>query len=131
MEGQVLQNEVILPPVEAIPGTEVSNMSGGMPPPSLSMTVSGEGLTRGPGVPGGAPVISVRTDREAYMADGIIDPGFGGFGNRQVRRSGYRGGGMGMGMGPMMPMAPRYTPMEGGSEGGSSSSGPIRITKLE
>ena len=130
MEGQLLQNEVILPPVEAIPGTEVSNMSGGMPPPSLSTTVSGEGLTRGPGVPGGAPVISVRTDREAYMADGIIDPGFGGFGNRQVRRSSYRGG-MGMGMGPMMPMAPRYTPMEGGSEGSSSSSGPIRITKLE
>jgi len=108
-------------------GLEIPNnaqiiQSGGMPPPNFSSTVGGEGPVRGPQVPGGGPVITVRTDAEAMMADGLMGAGIG----RQVRRNPYRSfGGMGQ-IGPMGPVQPRYTPMEGGNSGGL-----ITITKLE
>ena len=103
-------------------------MTGGLPPPSLTGVV-GEGPVIGPSVPGGGPVITVRTDQEAMMLDGLM----GSMSGRQIRRSPYGGFGRGGGMGSMMPMSPmtsRYTPMEGGAMP-SSNNTPIRITKLE
>jgi hypothetical protein len=109
-----------------------------MLPPNMANTIiqgqrpniENEGLTRGPQVPGMGPIIAVRTDAEAMMADGIMPGGFNM--GRQPRRSGYRGFG-GMNMGPMMPSVSRYTPMEGGGAMPSSvsSGAPITITKLE
>jgi hypothetical protein len=114
-------NQVMMPVQQG--GLQIPNgaqIIGGMPIPNLS-TVSGEGPVKGGQVPGFGPVITVRTDAEAMMADGLMGAGIG----RQVRRNPYRSfGGMGQ-MGPMGPVQPRYTPMEGGS-GGS-----ITITKLE
>jgi hypothetical protein len=120
------------------PGSE---MSGGMPIPSLANTVTpgerpmtlynGEGAVTGPQVPGGGPIIAVNTRAEDFMADGII-PG-GGFGmGRQPRRNPYRSFG-GMGMSPMMPSVSRYTPMEGGAAMPSSvsSGAQITINKME
>jgi len=104
-----------------IPSNIQMIQSAGMLPPNFSSTLGGEGPVRGPQVPGGGPVITVRTDAEAMMADGLMGAGIG----RQVRRNPYRNfGGMGQ-MGPMGPSQPRYTPMEGGS--GNN----ITITKLE
>lgn len=102
---------------------------GGMPPPNPIATVGGEGPVRGPQVPGGGPVITVRTDAEAMMAEGLMGVGMG----RPVRRNPFRSfsgpmgpmGPMGQ-MGPMGPLQQRYTPMEGGAQGGN-----ITITKLE
>jgi hypothetical protein len=118
-----------LPMNTGVPAAPVNEMMGGMPPPALENTISGEGIVPGPTTPGGGPVIAVRTDSEAMMMDGIMPGGFGM--GRQVRRNPFRGG---MNMGPMMPMTSRYTPMDGGGSGGmpsSAPSGPITITKLE
>jgi hypothetical protein len=102
---------------------------GGMPLPNPPVTLGGEGSVRGPQVPGGGPVISVRTDAEAMMSDGLMGAGM----MRQPRRNPFRnfnqmGGGIGgmVPMGPMGPQQQRYTPMEGGGSGGN-----ITITKLE
>lgn len=107
---------------------------GGMPLPSSSRIIEGEGIVTGPSTPGGGVVINVPTDPDSMMRDGLIPSGFGGMG-RQPRRNPFRGGfGGGMGeMGPMGPMTPRYTPMEGGMNIPTASNGsaPIRITKLE
>jgi hypothetical protein len=102
-----------------------------MPLPSMTNIITpdeGEGIVNGPSVPGTGPVISIRTDPEAMMNDGI--PVFGGVGmGRQVRRNSYRSMG---GMNQMMPATPRYTPMEGGAAAAAPSPNmPIRITKLE
>jgi DNA-directed RNA polymerase II subunit RPB2 len=135
--NNIQQNESSSIPQNQIIQPSESTTIGGMPIPSMSNTISlneNEGIVNGPSVPGTGPVISVRTDPEAMMNDGI--PVFGGFGiGRQVRRNPYRSmggmGGMG-GMGQMIPSNPRYTPMEGGSAPSSSSSNvPLRITKLE
>jgi len=105
-------------------------MMGGLPLPSLTNEISGgDGIVRGAAVPGMGPVITIRTDQEAMMADGIM-PEFGG---RPVRRSPFRMGG-GMGMGPMMPSVPRYTPMDGGNgmpPSGGHNNVQVNITKLE
>ena len=123
--GEGETNQVMMPPQLQQGGLEIPNgaqLIGGMPPPNFSSTIGGEGPVRGPQVPGGGPVITVRTDAEAMMADGL-----GGGMGRPVRRNQYRsfGGQMGQ-MGPMGPLQQRYTPMEGGSSGGN-----ITITKLE
>jgi hypothetical protein len=119
------QNEII------IPGSSAAPIVGGMPLPSMTNIITpdeGEGIVNGPSVPGTGPVISIRTDPEAMMNDGI--PVFGGVGmGRQVRRNSYRSMG---GMNQMMPATPRYTPMEGGAAAAAPSPNmPIRITKLE
>jgi len=118
------QNQIIMP---------VSEMIGGMPLPNLSNTViqgqmtqivENEGLAIGPQVPGTGPIIAVRTDEDAMMADGIMPGGFG----RQVRRNPYRS----FGGQNMIPASQRYTPMDGGNGVSSSNSGQnITITKLE
>jgi DNA-directed RNA polymerase II subunit RPB2 len=123
-------------PIAAVPVAAVPTV-GGMPPPNLSNNiipgqrplVENEGFINGPQVPGTGPVIAIRTDAEAMMADGIMPGGFG----RAPRRASYRGFGGGMNMNPMMPSVSRYTPMEGGSAMPSSvsSGAPITITKLE
>jgi DNA-directed RNA polymerase II subunit RPB2 len=130
LQNSMQQNQIINPDEQQI---------GGMPPPSFpNMVNTGErqnfinkldqdGVVSGATVPGSGPVIAIRTDAEAMMADGIMPNGFGGMG-RQVRRSRNFGNN-----GMMAPMMPRYTPMEGGS-GPSMPSGPhtsITITKLE
>jgi hypothetical protein len=108
-------------------------MSGGLPIPSLTDVVGGEGLVKGPSVPAAGPVIAIRTDEEAFAMDGIMrDMG----GMRPIRRNPFRSmGGM---MGPAMP---RYTPSMGGGAGANpnggagfasvSHSSPLRVTKLE
>jgi hypothetical protein len=138
IEGQL----PVLPGMEAPPIAQMPLSMGGMLPPALpniitpgqqqaSLNESGEGLVKGAGVPGGPPVITVRTDMEAMMSDGIIPFGQG----RQPRRNPFRGGGMEMG--PMMPSVPRYNPMNGGngmvppSSTSSSGNQQITITKLE
>ena len=134
VEGQL----PVLPGVEAPPIAQMPLSMGGMLPPALPNIItpgqrraSDEGLVTGAGVPGGPPVITVRTDMEAMMSDGIMPPGFGQ--GRQPRRNPFRGGGMEMG--PMMPQIPRYNPMNGGNgmvpPPPSSSTGQITITKLE
>ena len=105
-----------------IPSNIQMIQSAGMLPPNFSSTLGGEGPVRGPQVPGGGPVITVRTDAEAMMADGLMGAGIG----RQVRRNPYRNFNQMGGMSPMGPSQPRYTPMEGGNSGGL-----ITITKLE
>ncbi len=134
-------NQVIMP-VEGTPSSNLQDtvdkmpqvssnvqmiQSGGLLPPNFSNSIESnidvkeEGLVRGPQVPSGGAIITVRTDAEAMMADGLM-VGMG----RQLRRNPYRNfGGMGQ-MSQMSPSQPRYTPMEGGSGGGS-----ITITKLE
>ena len=140
-----LQNGSVEGQLPVLPGMEaplIAQTMGGMLPPALpniitpgqqsaSLNESGEGLVTGAGVPGGPPVITVRTDMEAMMSDGII-PSFGQ--GRQPRRNPFRGGGMEMG--PMTPQIPRYNPMNGGNgmvtmPPPSSSTGQITITKLE
>jgi DNA-directed RNA polymerase II subunit RPB2 len=116
-------------------GNEVSSsgMLGGMYPPSLtslivpeqSPQIEGEGFISGPQVPGGGPVITVRTDSEAMMADGIMPGGFGM--GRQPRRS-FRSFG---GMNQMMPSVQRYTPMEGGMNIPQGSHVNVTINKIE
>jgi hypothetical protein len=147
--GMAPQNQIMMPGEGApliAPGSEMSmapaQTIGGMNIPNLANNVipgqsglDGEGLTRGAQVPGTGPVIAVRTDAEAMMADGIMPGGFGM--GRQPRRGFRSFGGMGEmggmgGMSPMMPSVSRYTPMEGGSGMPSSTpSGPITINKIE
>jgi len=137
------QNQVVVPEegvataAAAAPAVIPGQTFGGMPPPAFADTVAGEGVVRGASTPGIGPVITVRTDEEAMMADGIMPQGFGI--GRQIRRNPYRsgfggGGGGGFG-GPMSPMMSRYQPsMNGGNEGGFGQSGPhvaVKITKLE
>jgi hypothetical protein len=110
-------------------------MSGGLPIPSLTDGVGGEGVVRGPSVPTAGPVIAIRTDEEAFAMDGIMrDMG----GMRPIRRNPFRSMG-----GMIAPAMPRYTPSMGGGGGiGSQSSGgagfanvshsaPVRVNKLE
>lgn len=135
-------NEIVVPSMAVMPGEVIAQPAegitaptfGGMPPPSMPALINaglssqqGEGFVTGPQVPGGGPVITIRTDAEAMMADGIMPGGFGM--GRQPRRS-FRSFG---GMSPMMPSVSRYTPMEGGNAMPSSvsSGAPITITKLE
>jgi hypothetical protein len=133
-DGASPGNQIVVPGEALAQPAEVMGVTvGGLPPPSMPALINatssqGEGFVSGPQVPGGGPVITIRTDAEAMMADGIM-PG-GGFGmGRQPRRS-FRSFG---GMSPMMPSVSRYTPMEGGSAMPSSvsSGAPITITKLE
>lgn len=114
--------------------TVATPMSGGLPPPSLTDVIGGEGLVKGPSVPSTGPVIAIRTDQEAFAMDGIIGE-MGGM--RQIRRNPFRSmGGM---MGPAMT---RYTPMMGSNNGesnmgapsggaGFNHSAPVRVNKLE
>ena len=137
-------NEIVVPSMAVMPGEVIAQPAegitaptfGGMPPPSMPALINaglpsqqGEGFVTGGQVPGAGPVITVRTDTEAMMADGIMPGGFGM--GRQPRRS-FRSFG-GMNMAPMMPSISRYTPMEGGNAMPSSvsSGAPITITKLE
>ena len=117
-----MQSMQSIEPVQQIQSIEqmqpMQPMSGGLLPPSISgnvpysgLPLSDEGIIRGPSVPGGGPLLVVRTDRDAMMSDGII-PEYG----RQIRRNQFRGG-------QTMPMTPKYTPMEGSTN--------ITITKLE
>jgi hypothetical protein len=124
--GEGATNQVMMPQQQGgmpIPNNTQIIQSAGMPPPNPAVSIGGEGPVRGPQVPYNGPVITVRTDPEAMMADGIMDVGMG----RLVRRNQFRNfaGPMGQ-MGQMGPMQQRYTPMEGGVQGGN-----ITITKLE
>jgi hypothetical protein len=132
-------NQIVVPGEALAQPTEVMGVQpvtvGGLLPPSMPALINstvpqGEGFVSGPQVPGGGPVITVRTDSEAMMADGIMPDGFNM--GRQPRRSFRSFGGMG-GMGPMMPSVSRYTPMEGGNGMASSvaSGGQITINKIE
>jgi DNA-directed RNA polymerase II subunit RPB2 len=137
-----LTNEIVVPG-EAIIQPQMGETGlapvtvGGLPPPSMPALINtevtqGEGLVAGAQVPGMGPVITVSTNQEDFMRDGIMPGGFGM--GRQPRRSFRSFGGMGgMNMGPMMPSVSRYTPMEGGGGMPSSvsSSGPITINKIE
>lgn len=120
-------------------------MVGGLPAPSLAATLPmGDGQVAGAPMPGMGPVITVRTDPGAMMADGII-PGPMGNG-RSARRSAFRYGGGGMmdgggmmsinrmdsmdsmgsmgSMGPMMSGAP-------GSAGPAQHNAPVFVNKME
>lgn len=104
-------------------------MSGGLPVPSLTDVVGGEGVVRGPSVPSAGPVIAIRTDEEAFAMDGIM-PDMGGM--RPIRRNPFRSMG-----GMMAPSMPRYVPSMGGGAGAQpaggavSHSAPVRVNKLE
>jgi DNA-directed RNA polymerase II subunit RPB2 len=119
------QNQIMMPQMGDQTMSPSGSIIGGMPAPNLETMIGGEGVISGPQVPSMGPIIAVRTDSEAMIADGIMPGGFNM--GRQPRRNPYRSFG---GMGPMMPSVSSYTPMEGGN-GGGSSSGPIKITKLE
>jgi len=137
--GDTSGNQIVVPGEALAQPAEVMGVQpvtvGGLPPPSMPALINatgsqGEGFVSGPQVPGGGPVITIRTDAEAMMADGIMPGGFNM--GRQPRRSFRSFGGMG-GMSPMMPSVSRYNPMEGGSAMPSSvsSGAPITINKLE
>ena len=128
-----------LPVLSGVEAPPIAQTMGGMLPPALpniitpgQRSATGEGLVTGASVPGSGPVITVRTDMDAMMSDGLMPP----FGQgRQPRRNPFRGG---MGMGPMMPQMPRYNPMGGNgmvtmpsSMPSAQSTGQITITKLE
>ena len=102
------RNQVIMP---------LQNQSGGLLPPNLP-TVVGEGLVRGPQVPGGGPVLNVDTSEMAFITDGIIPES--GMGGRQIRRTPYRN----------FSSPVQYTPMGGGLPNQSQGNN-ITITKLE
>jgi hypothetical protein len=117
------------------PRPTMVNMEGGLLPPSMPATIiPGEGLVSGPSVPGVGPTITVRTDNEAFVQDGIIPQG--GAPTRSIRRNPFRYGGGGGGMpsmnsmSPMAPMTERYTPQSENS-GMSGSHVPVRVNKLE
>lgn len=119
---------------ESMTATPSLGMSGGLPIPSLTDVIGGEGVVKGPAVPTAGPVIAIRTDEEAFAMDGIMrDMG----GMRPIRRNPFRSMG-----GMMAPAMPRYTPsMGGGGAGGNpnggagfasvSHSAPLRVNKLE
>jgi len=149
LEQQVQLNETMIPessgamiPISTsapINNLASNEMLGGMPPPSFTNTISiGEGVVSGAAVPGIGPIITVRTDPEAMMMDGIMEQPAG----RSIRRNPYRFGGSAgnsmSGMSPMMnpmmgPIMNRYTPasMDNGGSGHISSSASVRVTKLE
>jgi hypothetical protein len=130
-----------------------SSMTGGLLPPALETSfsipasqfapqaiasqprVSNEGVVNGPAVPGSGPIITVRTDPEAMMMDGISPPMMGQGAPRQIRRNHF--GGMDGGM--MMPQMRRYTPSMDGGIGGAGQQmsspggniGAVRVNKLE
>jgi len=101
-------NQVIMP---------LQNQSGGLLPPNLP-TMVGEGVVRGPQVPGGGPVLNVDTSEMAFITDGIIPQS--GIGGRQIRRNPYRN----------FSSPVQYTPMSGGLPNQSQGNN-ITITKLE
>jgi hypothetical protein len=116
-QNQVQQNQV-----------QQNILEGGMLPPQLTNTViEGEGVVSGPAVPGNGPVISVRTDPEAMLADGIMPGGP----SRQIRRNQYRGGMGGSMLGPMMPNTPRYSPMDGEKPISTGPNVSITVNKME
>jgi hypothetical protein len=129
--GPPLQNQVIMP-VQGMPiqgmqqqplqAPMMGGMVGGLPAPNLA----GDGLIRGPSVPGMGPMIAVRTDADAFAQDGLMEMG----GSRAIRRNYYRTPG---------PAVNRYTPQAGGNFlsalGGGPDGAPITqtvtVTKLE
>ena len=140
-EGQLAQQQLQMDAMASLVAqgapVEQGAIIGGLPAPSLAASIPmGEGQVAGAPMPGMGPVITVRTDASAMMADGIL-PGPMGNG-RAVRRNHFRYGGGGMmdsgmmnggmmnihrmdsmdsmdSMGPMMPR---------GSGFGSASPGP-------
>ena len=108
---QLGQQPIQLEPIQLEPQPQ----QGGIFPPDLSGIVYEkpiDGLIRGPSVPGGGPMIAVRTDREAMMMDGLLEPE-----GRSIRRN--------------------FRPRQMGSQG-SMGPGPqtqqtqqVHITKLE
>ena len=75
----------IQPQIQPIQEPILEPIQGGMLPPDMSSIVYEkpiDGLIRGPHVPGGGPMIAVRTDREAMMMDGLIEDQ-----GRQIRRN--------------------------------------------
>ena len=78
------------------------------------MTGGFEGIVKGPTVPGMGPMISIRTDPEAMLQEGLGDFG------RPIRRN--MQGMQSMQGGNPMPIVQRFTPMEGGV---------LKVNKLE
>ena len=145
-----LQNKIIMPPSEPSMGVPSTPSVGGMYPPSMPAIINpnqgfsqglgqglgqslgqslnvieNEGIVSGAQVPGGGPIITVRTDSEAMMADGIMPEGYG-F-NRQPRRIIRNYGGM-------RPPQMSQDNLGGGglpASGGGGYHAPVTITKLE
>ena len=82
--------------------------------PQTEMTGGFEGIVKGPTVPGMGPMISIRTDPEAMLQEGLGDFG------RPIRRN--MQGMQSMQGGNPMPIVQRFTPMEGGV---------LKVNKLE
>jgi hypothetical protein len=126
MVGPPLQNQLVMPQQQQAP------TMGGMQLPFGDGTMSGEGLVRGPTIPGMGPLIAVRTDMDAFAREGLGLDGS----TRPIRRNYYRGN---MG-GPMGPSVERYTPQAGGGQflsaigGGPDAPGvpqTVKVNKLE
>jgi DNA-directed RNA polymerase II subunit RPB2 len=119
MMGSFVQ-EPMVEPLPIAPMTMESNMRGGM---------MSDGMVMGPSVPGLGPIITVRTDAGAMMADGIMPAPM----SRPIRRNPFRMNGMDAMGGPMGPRMERYMPSSMGEGGGghSMSNAPVRVTKLE
>ena len=134
--SDVLHNQIIMPEDKHIFVTPQiptdSTILGGMPPPSMPYItpnknlIKNEGLVTGSnlpkGIPGGGPIIAVRTDADAMMHDGIMP-----FEGRQIRRNPYKNMDR-MYKGNTTPITSRYTPSSGGS---SHVTPTINIIKLE
>jgi hypothetical protein len=132
MVGPPLQNQLVVPQQQQqqmtggmIGGLQIPNPFAGQP------QMEGEGIVRGPTIPGMGPLIAVRTDVDAFAREGLGLDG----GTRPIRRNYYRGN---MG-GPMGPSVDRYTPQGGGQflsamNGGADSPGvqqTLTVNKLE
>jgi hypothetical protein len=121
--GPPMQNQLVVPQQQQ---QMTGGMMGGMPTPFGDGTMTGDGLVRGPTVPGMGPLIAVRTDMDAFARDGIVLDG----GTRPIRRNYYSAPG---------PAVERYTPQAGGQflsamNGGAESPGvqqTVKVTKLE
>jgi hypothetical protein len=129
--GPPMQNQLVVPQQQQQQQQMTGGMIGGMPLPSAfgpggTPQMSGEGLVRGPAVPGMGPLIAVRTDMDAFARDGIMLDG----GTRPIRRNYYSAPG---------PAVDRYTPQAGGQflsamNGGADAPGvqqTVKVTKLE
>jgi hypothetical protein len=80
-----IQIQPQIQPIQEPQPIQIQPVQGGMLPPDMSSIVYEkpiDGLIRGPHVPGGGPMIAVRTDREAMMMDGLIEDQ-----GRQIRRN--------------------------------------------
>ena len=146
-EGQLAQQQLQMDAMALLAAQGQSfpsaAMMGGLPAPSLAATLPmGEGQVAGAAMPGAGPVITVRTDAGAMMADGIL-PGPMGNG-RSVRRNPFRyGGGMMDGgmmsinrmdsmdsMGSMGSMGPMMSGAPGGA-GPSHHNASVFVNKME